>query len=79
MSAGSKADVTLLNFNVRFTPESGHPMRHSECLLWAKSRHQPAFDWPFIACLWLGREPRLAAAQEIAAFGSKAAIRCLVE
>jgi hypothetical protein len=32
---GSKADVTLLNFDVRFTPESGHPMRHSECLLWA--------------------------------------------
>jgi hypothetical protein len=22
---GSKADVTLLNFDVRFTPESGHP------------------------------------------------------
>jgi hypothetical protein len=22
---GSKADVTLLNFDVRFTPKSGHP------------------------------------------------------
>jgi hypothetical protein len=38
MSAlGPKADVTLLNFDVRFTPESGHPMRHSECPLWANS------------------------------------------
>jgi hypothetical protein len=24
VSNGSKADVTLLNFDVRFTPESGH-------------------------------------------------------
>ena len=24
---GSKADVTLLNFDVRFTPESGHSAR----------------------------------------------------
>jgi hypothetical protein len=24
MSVGSKADVTLLNFDVRFTPKSGH-------------------------------------------------------
>jgi len=35
---GSKADVTLLNFDVRFTPESGHSPTRSGCLLWAKSR-----------------------------------------
>jgi len=32
---GSKADVTLLNFDVRFTPESGHSPTRSGCLLWA--------------------------------------------
>jgi len=36
---GSKADVTLLNFDVRFTPESGHSSRQSECPLCAISRH----------------------------------------
>jgi hypothetical protein len=36
---GQNPDVTLSNFDVCFTPESGHPTRHSECLLWAKSRH----------------------------------------
>ena len=35
---GSKADVTLLNFDVRFTPESGHPSAQSKCPLWATSR-----------------------------------------
>ena len=35
---GSKADVTLLNFDVRFTPNSGHPSAQSKCPLWAKSR-----------------------------------------
>jgi hypothetical protein len=30
---GSKADVVLLNFDVCFTPESGHPMRQLECPL----------------------------------------------
>ena len=40
MSAwGQKADVTLLNFDVRFTPESGHSPTRSRCLLWAISRH----------------------------------------
>jgi hypothetical protein len=34
---GSKADVTLLNFDVRFTPNSGHRLRTLGCLLWAKS------------------------------------------
>jgi len=34
---GSKADVTLLNFDVRFTPESGHSPTRSGCLLWAKN------------------------------------------
>jgi hypothetical protein len=33
-SFGSKADVTLLNFDVRFTPESGHSPTRSGCLLW---------------------------------------------
>ena len=33
----SKADVTLLDFDVRFTPESGHSLRPSECPLWAIS------------------------------------------
>jgi hypothetical protein len=27
---GSKADVTLLNFDVRFTPESGHCFADSD-------------------------------------------------
>jgi hypothetical protein len=31
---GSKADVTLLHFDVRFTPESGHSPTRSVCLLW---------------------------------------------
>jgi hypothetical protein len=35
--SGSKADVTLLNFDVRFAPESGHSPTRSGCLLWAKS------------------------------------------
>jgi hypothetical protein len=34
---GSKADVMLLNFDVRFTPESGHCLARLTCLLWAKS------------------------------------------
>src|SRR4029077_14594536 len=37
--SGSKADVTLLNFDVRFTPESGHSPTRSRCLLWATRRH----------------------------------------
>jgi hypothetical protein len=32
---GSKADVTLLNIDVRFTLESGHSSARSGCLLWA--------------------------------------------
>jgi hypothetical protein len=36
---GSQADVTLLNFEVRFTLESGHSPTRSGCLLWANSRH----------------------------------------
>jgi hypothetical protein len=36
---GSKADVKLLNFDVRFAPESGHSPTRSGCLLWAKLRH----------------------------------------
>jgi hypothetical protein len=27
---GSEADVTLLNFDVRFTPESGHSSPHHD-------------------------------------------------
>jgi hypothetical protein len=34
---GSKADVTLLNFDVRFTPESRHSPTRSGCLLWANT------------------------------------------
>jgi hypothetical protein len=34
-----KSGVTLLNFDVRFTPESGHSSARSRCPLWAKSRH----------------------------------------
>jgi hypothetical protein len=34
---GSKADVTLLDFDVRFTPESRHSPAPSRCQLWAKS------------------------------------------
>ena len=38
---GSEADVTLLNFDVRFTPESGHSPTRSGCLLWVRSGHRP--------------------------------------
>jgi hypothetical protein len=31
---GSKADMTLLNFDVRFTPNSGHPSAQSKCPLY---------------------------------------------
>jgi hypothetical protein len=34
---GSKADVTLLNFDVCFTPESGHSVAHEACPLGAIS------------------------------------------
>ena len=34
---GSKADVTLLDFDVRFTPESGHRSARWQCPLWAIS------------------------------------------
>jgi hypothetical protein len=36
---GSKADVTLSNFDVRFTPNSGHPSAQSKRPLWANKRH----------------------------------------
>jgi hypothetical protein len=36
---GSKADVTLLDFDVRFTPESGHQSAVVKCPLWATSEH----------------------------------------
>jgi len=39
VGSGSKADVTLLNFDVRFTPESGHPLA-SQCPLRAKKRQR---------------------------------------
>ena len=29
----------LICWHVRFTPESGHVQRKSQCLLWANSRH----------------------------------------
>jgi hypothetical protein len=32
--------MTLLSFDVRFTPESGHSRTRSGCPLWAKSRHR---------------------------------------
>ena len=35
----SKADVTLLNFDVCFTPKSRHSTALSRCPLWAKLRH----------------------------------------
>ena len=37
---GSKADVTLSNFDVRFTPKSGHSPTPSGCPLWANNGHQ---------------------------------------
>jgi hypothetical protein len=36
---GSKADVTLLNFDVRFTPESRHRSARWQCPLWAITGH----------------------------------------
>ena len=38
VSYESKADVTLLNFDVRFTPESGHSSAQSKRPLWAKTK-----------------------------------------
>ena len=32
---GSQPDMTLLNFDVRFTPNSGHSSPQLECPLWA--------------------------------------------
>src|SRR5205807_10338549 len=40
ISVVSKADVTLLNFDVRFTFESGHSAARSGCPLRAVSGHQ---------------------------------------
>jgi hypothetical protein len=37
--SGSKADVTLLNFDVRFTPESEYCSALSPCPPLANSRH----------------------------------------
>ena len=44
-----KADLTLLNFDVRFTPESGHSSPPSRCQLWARNELMqcsklPSFD-----------------------------------
>jgi len=36
---GSKADVTVLNVDVRFTPESGHRSAVWKCPFWATNRH----------------------------------------
>jgi hypothetical protein len=35
-SVASKADVTLLNFDVRYYPESGHSSTLFRCLLWGQ-------------------------------------------
>jgi hypothetical protein len=35
---GSQAGMTLLNFDVRITPESRHSPTRSGCLLWAETR-----------------------------------------
>jgi hypothetical protein len=35
---GSQADVTLLNLDVRFTPESGYSPTRSGCPLWAQKQ-----------------------------------------
>jgi hypothetical protein len=66
---GSKADVTLLNFDVRFTPESGLWTAVAECPLWAKcglmhrNKIRPSFDHfvgaaeqrsIFVSC-WIGK------------------------
>jgi hypothetical protein len=37
---GSEADVTLSNFDVRFTPESRHCQATVGCPLWANNGHQ---------------------------------------
>jgi hypothetical protein len=38
--SGSKADVTPLNFDVRFTPNSGHSVAIFAHPLWAKLGHR---------------------------------------
>jgi hypothetical protein len=50
---GSEADMAASICDVRFTPESGHPMRHSECLLCANSGHCASFDH-LVGCLQEG-------------------------
>jgi hypothetical protein len=35
--------MTLLNFDVGFTPESGHQLSALGCPLWATSRHPAGF------------------------------------
>ena len=39
-----EADVTLLNFDVRFAPVSGHSPTRSRCLLWAISGHRLVYS-----------------------------------
>jgi len=34
---GSEADMARSNYDVRFTPNSGHPLAQSKCPLWATS------------------------------------------
>ena len=37
--------LTLLNFDVRFTPETGHRAADFACLLWAKIDVGPQSNW----------------------------------
>ncbi|MGA8699330.1 MAG: hypothetical protein WB689_36995, partial [Xanthobacteraceae bacterium] len=46
---GSKADVTLLIFDVRFTPKSGHSSALSDVCFVAKADIQAAFGY---YCWW---------------------------
>ena len=60
---GSEADVTLSNFDVRFTPESGHSPRRSGCLLWANSGHELRFATRTISFAVVFRDPMRESAQ----------------
>ena len=45
---GSKADIATARLNVHFTPESGHWLNVSGCLLCAKSGHCGSLSMTFV-------------------------------
>jgi hypothetical protein len=66
-STASQADVALLNFDVRSTPESGHSPTRSECRLWARSSG------------WLQGRDGVASAEDVHTSLSQGSIQLFIE